>query len=276
MRMAVTAVGVVLVTGSFTAAQPAAGAGKTFDVVSIHENHSGTTQSRIDRLPTGVTIVNQTLRVVVQLAYGISQPSRLIGLPDWAQSARFDIDARGAVDGLEDFRAMMQAMLADRFMIAAHTEQRTVPAFNLALARRDGRLGPSMTRSTESCPIAIVGNGRGRAASPDGPPPSPECAFRTGPGEIELSGASIATLVSFLSLTQQRPVVDQTGLTGTFDLHLTFAPEPIAGAPPPTTDVESRASILTAVQEQLGLRLEPTKQPEDVLVIDRVSRPTEN
>jgi uncharacterized protein (TIGR03435 family) len=250
-------------------------AGKIFDVVSVHANHSGANQSRIDRAATGVTIVNQTLRVMVQLAYGISQPARLVGLPEWAQTEKFDVTARGPVGGLDDFRAMMQAMLADRFALGAHQEQRPVPAFNLVLARRDGRLGPSLTPSTKTCSLGVVGNGRGRGAGPAAEPPNPECTFRTGPGEIEIPGAPIGSLVSFLSLTQQKPVVDRTGLTGTFDIHLVFAGDPLPGAPPQPA-FEGRATLVTALQEQLGLKLEATTQPEDVLIIDRVSRPTED
>src|SRR5262245_42330952 len=86
-------------------------AGQTFDVASVHTNKSGTTQTRFDRTPTGVTIVNLPLRAIIQFAYGVSQPSRLIGVPEWTNTERFDIAARGTVTGLDDFRAMMQALL---------------------------------------------------------------------------------------------------------------------------------------------------------------------
>ena len=265
---------VALTAGSSISGAPRQ-VGKTFDVVSLRVNTSGGAQSNVNRTPSGVTITNHPLRVIVQLAYGISQPARLIGLPDWAERDRFDLAARGSVGSLDDFRAMMQAMLTERFGFAAHTEQRNVPSYNLVLARRDGKLGPSLMPSTKICPNGLLG-GRGRAAgaAPDAQR-TVDCSFHSAPGEIELPGAPISSLVSFFSLTQGRPVVDRTGLAGRYDMHLVFAPEPIPGAPP-QPGFEGRATITTAIQEQLGLKLEAATQPEDVLVIDRVSKPSEN
>jgi uncharacterized protein (TIGR03435 family) len=253
-------------------------AGKTFDVASVRANHSGATQTRFDRTSTGVTIVNLQLRAIIQFAYGVSQPSRLAGVPDWASIERFDIIARGTIDGLDDFRAMMQALLIDRFKLATHTEQRSVPIYNLVLARSDRRLGPSLKASTVNCPPPGRG-GRGSQA-PDASAPgtstNEECGVRPGgPGELNLRGRPLEFFASLLSVTQQRPVIDSTGLTGSYDIHLLFAPDPMPGrAVDPATD--GRPSLLTALQEQLGLKLEPAKQQQDVLVIDRVSRPDEN
>ena len=87
----------------------------------------------------------------------------------------------------------------------------------------------------------------------------------------------MSLFASILSLTQRRPVIDQTGLPGSYDIHLLFAPDPVPGregAPP--SAIEGRPSIFTAIQEQLGLKLEAANQPQEVLVIDRVSRPDEN
>jgi len=284
-RTVVTVVGVVLAVvaaAAGTAQEPSSQAGlKTFDAVSVRKNTSGTTRSEMDRNASGVTIVNQTLRPIVQLAYGISQPVRIVGLPDWANTERFDVTARGSVGGLEDFRAMMQAMLADRFKLAAHPERRDLPSYTLVMARSDGRLGPSLKPS--SCQPVGLGaiSGRGAAPGPAAAPPrtagsTPECGLRgSGPGEINLGGINMATFAAFLSITQARPVADQTALTEVYDIHLQFAPDPFPGrAPDPAT--EGRPSLLTALQEQLGLKLEPGTQPQDVLVIDRVSRPDDN
>jgi uncharacterized protein (TIGR03435 family) len=258
-------------------AGPASGP-TTFDVVSVRPNRSGTNQGRIDRTPTGVTIINHQLRVIVQLAYGISQPSRLVGLPSWNATERFDVVARGAINGIDDFRAMMQAMLADRFKLSAHVEQRSIPIYSLVLARRDRRLGPSLKASTLDCgAVALGGRGGRGAANPDAPaaPPAADCGLRSGPGEIDVRGVSIDQLTAFLSIAQGRPVVDNTGLTGNYDFHLMFAPDPFPGrAPDPSTD--GRPTLVTALQEQLGLKLEGGKQLQDVLVIDSVSRPDEN
>jgi len=279
MGVALVAIASAVIAG--TAQEPASQTGtKTFDVVSVRKNTSGTTRSNIDRNAAGVTIVNQTLRPIVQLAYGISQPVRIVGLPDWANTERFDVTARGSVGGLEDFRVMMQAMLVDRFKLAAHLEERSLPSYTLMMARADGRLGPSLQPSRCS-PVGLGAiTGRGAGAAPASGPrtdsPAPDCGLLgSGPGEIHLGGINMATLAGFLSITQGRPVLDQTNLPAVYDMHLLFAPDPLPGQPPnPVT--EGRASLLTAIQEQLGLKLEPATQPQEVLVIDRVSRPDEN
>jgi uncharacterized protein (TIGR03435 family) len=257
-----------------TSAAPAARI-KTFEVASVRANRSGTTQVRNERTPEGVTIINMPLRAISQLAYGVSQPSRLADVPVWTNVERFDIVARGANSGIDDFRAMMQALLADRFGLAVHTEQRSVRILNLVLARRDGRLGPSLKRSDVECPNTLGGRGRGAAAPTTSAVPSACGQSATGPGEIKLIGVSIEALVAFLSLSQQQPVVDRTGLAGTYDFHLLFLPTPFPGRDP-QPGTEGRVEIFTAIQEQLGLKLEGASQPQDVLVIDRVSRPDDN
>jgi uncharacterized protein (TIGR03435 family) len=252
-----------------TAQEPAAG--KTFDVASVRENRSGTTQSRTNRTATSVTIVNQTLRPIIQLAFGIPHAGRIFGAPKWATVDRFDIDARGAIGGLDDFRAMMQGLLAERFKLAAHIEQRDMPIYHLVQARPNGALGPSLTRSTTECPA-----GRGTAPPAAAAPGDARCGLRaSGAGEITLVGVNIDVLAAFLSISQQRQVVDRTGLTGRYDIHLAFAPDPLPGrAADP--QLEGRPVLVTALQEQLGLKLKAATELQDVLVIDSVSRPDAN
>ena len=235
-----------------------------FDVASVHPNTSQTMQTNISFTAGGVTFTNLQLRAIIQFAYGISQPSRLAGVPDWANIERFDIVAKGPVNSLEDRRRMLQALLADRFKLVAHTEQRSIPIYELVLARADGRLGPSLTPSSIDCPAQGRGNAR--------------CGVRsTGPGNIKLTGIPMSQLAAVLSVTQGRPVVDRTGLTEPYDVELVFAPEPIPGRGGETPTVpEDRTSLITAIQEQLGLKLQAGNRPEDVLVIDRVSHPDEN
>jgi uncharacterized protein (TIGR03435 family) len=237
---------------------------QTFEVASVRQNTSGATQTNISFTKGGVTITNLQLRAIIQFAYGISQPSRLAGIPDWANAERFDIVARGAIANIEERRAMLQALLADRFKLRAHTEQRNVPIFTLVLARGDGRLGPSLKPSTTDC--AAEGRG-GRGCAPRS----------AGPGDIKLTGIPMSQLAAVLSLTQGRTVIDRTGLTGAYDVELVFAPEGLlAGRGDAPQVPEGRASLVTAIQEQLGLKLEPGNQPQDVLVVDSVSHPTEN
>jgi uncharacterized protein (TIGR03435 family) len=239
--------------------QSTAAQAKAFEVASVHPNTSGTAQTNINFTPGGVTFTNLQLRAIIQFAYGISQPSRLAGVPDWANNERFDVVARGVVASLQDRRVMLQALLADRFKLAAHAEQRSLPIYTLTLARSDGKLGPWLKPSAADC-----------AAQ--------RCGVRPGgPGEVNLTGVQISAFAAMLSITQGRTVVDGTALTGTYDIQLTFAPDTPAGRAADASVVpEGRPSIFTALQEQLGLKLQAGNRLEAVLVIDRVSHPDEN
>jgi uncharacterized protein (TIGR03435 family) len=116
-------------------------------------NRSGTTQTNINFPPGGVTFTNLQLRAIIQFAYGISQPSRLAGVPDWANNERFDIVARGDVTSLEDRRVKLQALLADRFKLAAHTEQRSIPIYTLVLARSAASSGRRSSHQQSTAPL---------------------------------------------------------------------------------------------------------------------------
>jgi uncharacterized protein (TIGR03435 family) len=269
---------IVATSGTLAAAQdPPAGAGKTFEVASVRPNHSGTTQTNISFAQGGVTFTNLQLRAIIQFAYGINQPSRLAGVPDWANAERFDIVARGTIGSIDDRRAMLQALLADRFKLAAHTEQRSIPIYTLVLAHADGRLGPSLKPSSVDCPAQGRGAG-GTAPAAAEAQTAVRCGVRpVGPGEINVIGMPVSALASVLSIMQGRTVVDRTGLKGPYDSQLVFAPDPLPGRGGDLPAVpDGRASIFTAIQEQLGLKLQPGNQPEDVLVVDRISRPDDN
>jgi uncharacterized protein (TIGR03435 family) len=261
VKTQVVAAGLVVITAltAFGAQEQPPSPAKTFEVASVHPNTSGTVQTNISFTPGGVTFTNLQLRAIIQFAYGISQPSRLAGVPDWANSERFDIVARGDVTSLQDRRAMLQALLADRFKLADHTEQRSLPIYTLLLARSDGKLGPSLKSSTADC-----------AAQ--------RCGVRPGsPGEVNLIGVQLGAFAAMLSITQGRPVVDGTALTGTYDIQLSIAADtPVGrGADAPAVS-DGRPSIFTALQEQLGLKLQAGNRLEEVLVIDRVLHPDEN
>jgi uncharacterized protein (TIGR03435 family) len=183
---------------------------------------------------------------------------------------------------------MMKALLADRFKLAVHVEQREQPVYDLVLARSDGRLGPGIKPSEADC-IARAAAQRAvaeaaRAAGTLPPPPPrpdftagvPPCTmFMTGP---RMEGdATMEALARLLRGATGRMVVDKTGLTGSYRLVMEYdrlaairGPDaaPTAGSPPP--------SVFTAVQDQLGLKLEPSKALLDTLIIDRLERPTEN
>lgn len=244
---------------------------QVFDVVSIKRNPSGTTQQSVNVQPTGVTFINFQLRAILQLAYGIPQPARLIGIPDWVNE-RYDVIARTASPvspaTIIAMRPMLQAMFADRFRLSAQLEKRELPAYALVLARSDGRLGPQLRRSTVVCAA------RGPSPS-DAQRPADQalvqCGPRAGgPGRFIFVGSPLSLFAGVLSLPMGRTVVDRTGLEGLYDLDVTFAPEGPVAAP------SDAPSLFTALQEQLGLKLDPEKELVEVLLVDRIERPTEN
>jgi uncharacterized protein (TIGR03435 family) len=174
---------------------------------------------------------------------------------------------------------MMQALLAERFKLVVHRETREVSIDALVMARADRRLGPNLTPAAFDCDALRAAFARGERPTP--PPPNgdrPVCGARTVPGRFLVGGYPIADFARNLSgFVGGRPIVDRTGLTGLYDLELTWTPDtPPAGrdgAPPPGFDPNG-PSLFTAVQEQLGLRLEATTGPVEVLVIDSANRPT--
>ena len=124
-----------------------------FEVASVKPNKSGTTQANIGMPPNGVNFVNLPLRGIIQLAFGINQPSKLVGVPDWAVTERYDITARAAGPITQDERRLMlQALLADRFKLVARLEKREVSILALMLARNDGKLGKNLVESTGCVP----------------------------------------------------------------------------------------------------------------------------
>jgi uncharacterized protein (TIGR03435 family) len=228
--------------------------------------------------PNGVNFVNLPLRGIIQLAYGINQPSKLVGVPDWAVAERYDISARAAGPiNQEERRLMLQALLADRLQLVARLEKREVSVLALMLARNDGKLGKNLVES-KGC--IAPGNAAAKEPAPAGAE-TPTCGPRTsGFGRVILVGTPIPQFTALLGVMLSRTVVDKTGLTGRYDIDLTYTPEqPIpAGVniPGPAAD-PSGPSIYTAVREQLGLKLESLKDQEEVLVIDHVERqPSEN
>jgi uncharacterized protein (TIGR03435 family) len=177
-----------------------------------------------------------------------------------------------------------------------HHETRELPLYVLALARNDGRLGPQIKPSAVDC-AAMRGaraggpgpgpEGRGGNTAvgfgPSGPGDRPACGTRMMPGNVSAGSITIPTLASILSTSTNRTIVDKTGLTGSYDLDLRWTPDQMpqgfGGAPPPGAPGlppidPNGPSIFTAVQEQLGLKLESQKGPVDVLVIDKVEPPT--
>jgi uncharacterized protein (TIGR03435 family) len=164
-------------------------------------------------------------------------------------------------------------------------ETKELPIYALTLARSDGKLGPDMAVSTTDCQTMV------QAAMKGGAPPPPPlqndrivCGLRIGPGRLDMGGFGVSELANALGVLLQRTVVNRTGLTGNYDAKMTFAPEQLPGAPPmpppgapggPLIDPNA-PSIFTALQEQLGLKLDSTRGPVQVLVVDRAEMPVED
>jgi uncharacterized protein (TIGR03435 family) len=231
-----------------------------------------------------------TLQWLIACAYGIPQASarlRMSGGPKWLNDDLFDIEAKAATDwprGLgmtPEMLSMLRTLLADRFMLRVHSEAREVPVYALVLARRDGRLGPWLHPTAGDCAAWIAGGRRGAAP----PPVSTDlpCGRQMVNGlGIRAAAMTLSQLANLLSPRVERPVQDRTGLTGTFYVDLQWRPEQGAPGPPDTPPNPAVAglpdslptSVFTALQEQLGLKLESTKGSSDVLIIDHVEQPT--
>ena len=162
---------------------------------------------------------------------------------------------------------MLRSLLEDRFRLSAHRETRDLPIYALVLARADGRLGPQLRQTTSDYCARLLA-AAGKAGDTPVPPGGPVCGMRPGGtgNEITAGAMPMNEFARFLNVNVGRTVVDRTGLTGVWDFDLKWS---APNAPTPDPD---RPSIFTALQEQLGLRLDAATGPVEVLVIDRVER----
>jgi uncharacterized protein (TIGR03435 family) len=235
-----------------------------------------------------------TLRELVLRAYELFD-SQLDGGPDWQTSRRFDIQAKAkdAVAGMTAMLPMLKTLLADRFKLKVHTERREMPIYALVVARSDGQLGPNITRSTADCskaeqelaetsaktgPGAVLGLLQKGLGLPCAIMPVP--ARVSGSMTMRANGASMAELARFLTPATGRMVQDRTGLSGLYDWETTYdrgvrpqvtqQPGNLALPTPPQSD---SPSLMIALQEQLGLKLESTRGPVEILVIDSATLP---
>lgn len=256
----------------------AAQAPVAFEAASIKVNKTGEAGGGFGGRPDRIVVTNYTLRDIIRNAYGL-QRYQIVGGPEWLAQDRFDINAK-APEGAPQAQllTMMQTLLADRFRLRVHRDTRDVPMFALVVAR-EGRLGPKMQSAVFDCAAAAAARARGE--TPVIPPPvgeRPVCGARANPGRMLVGGYAIPDFARNLGGFTGRPVIDRTGLTGTYDFELTWTPDepPPPGAPLPPYYDPNGPSLLTAVQEQLGLRLDPTTGPVEVLVIDGAERPMED
>ena len=236
-----------------------------FDVVSIKQ-HTGEMNGVTFAAREGgrLNVVNNPIFNLIDNAYGVSK-YQLIGAPDWVESERYDIEARGpATAGKKEMMLMVQTLLADRFAMRAHFETRETPAYILTVAKGGAKL--RLTGSEDCVPF-------------DGTKPNPEAVPNVcGNDHLSRNNVWEATHISMpgvtgaLSVVMHRPVIDQTGIKGTFDVRLQWSDDLTlqdnpADAPP---------SIYVALRESLGLELKSGRGPAEVFVIDHIERPTRN
>ena len=264
----------------------------TFEVASVKPNKTGDPRVMLGMQPGGrMTATNVPLRLLIRNAYQL-QDSQLVGGPSWVANDRFDIVAKAEGNlppqmpgSLGPMQYMMRNLLKERFKLVMHKETRELPVFSLVLARNDGRLGPQLKKSDVDC--AALAAARGRAGAPPPMPPAPgerlQCGMRIGGGQLSGGGFPVAELARTLSQLTGRMVIDRTGLTGPYDIDLSWTPDPNQfggplGPPPPgftPPPIDPNGpSIFTALQEQLGLKLDSDKGPMEVMVIDSVEPPT--
>lgn len=206
-----------------------------------------------------LTTTNTTLQNLIIFAYGI-HPRQLTGGPGWLETEKFDITAKPDQPGIPNatqVTTMLQKLLEERFQLVFSREKKELSVYTITV----GKGGPKLAKNESGGMLPGFG-GRG-------------------PGSIGVRNSTMEEFAGFLQARiVDRPVVDQTGLSGKFDFTLTWRLDPSAApgadAPPLPPEFESRSDIFTAFQEQLGLKLEATKAPVGVFVIERVQKPSEN
>jgi uncharacterized protein (TIGR03435 family) len=225
----------------------------TYDAVTIKPDDSGNMFWK--NSPDGFSMGSTPAANLIRAAFWLLADDQIVGLPAWAKSeplaieAKMDADTAPALNKLppmehwKQTQLMMQALLVDRFALKFHRAARELPTYELAIAKG----GSKMKKSTTD----VGGSG----------------SFSD--GKFEVRRISMQNLAASLSRTVGRVVVDKTGLEGGYDFTLEFAPEGADAS-------DTRPSIFTAVEEQLGLKLISSKGPVDVIVIDHIERPTAN
>jgi uncharacterized protein (TIGR03435 family) len=295
----------VALVGGVAAQQSPPAAEPKFEVASVklsNPNAPGPLGQVPLILPQGpgrISATNVPLRLLIRMSYQL-QDFQIVGGPSWQTSQKFDIVAKaedGSASTTQQLMPMLKALLADRFKLKTHMETRELPTSTLVIARSDGKLGPNLTPSTVDCSNAqaeqqkraeaILKGGPAALANAlpkPGDPATCRIVPSGGPEGFGLrgSGQPLSILVALLTQATGKSVQDKTGLTGLYDFDLKFDPEVLvrmasqlgvnmpAGAALPPSD---SPSLLTALREQLGLKLDSDKGPVEVLVIDSAEMP---
>jgi uncharacterized protein (TIGR03435 family) len=257
-----------------------------FEVVSVKLNKSGSTSVSGGFLVDGYSAENVPLLMLIRTAYWLfdAPDEQFERLPKWANNERFDVVAKVNSNDIAEFHKitreqrgmMLQSVLANRFMLKTHFESKELPVYTLLVAKSGSKLEVAKQGETPS------NTSKGSAD----PKHNPGSLSRTGPGQLQGQAADMWALTAVLTQILGRPVLDKTGLRGQYNFELNWQPEDFsadrlsgtAGTPEETSpqSQSSFPSIFPAMQEQLGLKLRPTKGPVNVLIIDRVEEPSAN
>ena len=259
----------------------------SFEVVSVKPSAAANDSTSVHTTPYRIQCENVLVRQLLMMGFAIRSESQIESLPDWAKSERFNIDAtvdeetaaatkgRSREERQKWQQEMMQSLLEDRFHMKFHWAKKELPVYSLTVAKSGSKLKATVLPPP---PPGTDPNAKSR---------DPGTSFSTSNGHMVVTNGSMETFANQLSHMMEmdgRVVLDRTNLPGRFDWTLDWSPErqqnSFRGAdgnptPAPTADT-SKPNLLTALQEQLGLKVEQDKAPVDLLVIDDLERPTEN
>jgi uncharacterized protein (TIGR03435 family) len=259
-------VAIGLVNAPQSRAQSQAGAATlpAFEVASVKQNKSAQRGYSLPPAKNGkFTARNISLKLLMTEAYHVPE-FQISGGPDWLDSYRYDVDAKAQGNAPTDqTRMMLQRLLAERFKLSAHSEYKDLPLYKLTVAKNGSKLQPAKVAGCDS------------VASP-----SPLCGgFRVYMrSQITGETVSVGQFVDILTLVLGRPVVDKTGLNGYFDLKLQWTPENQVMEPGQEAheDATPGPTVFSAIQEQLGLKLDASRGPVKIVVIDHAEKASEN
>jgi uncharacterized protein (TIGR03435 family) len=230
---------------------------QAFEVASIKPSDPNARGSSSNTDRRFVTIRNWTVKRLAQRAFGV-EDYQVTGGPNWLDSYHFDINAKvdeaepelKGKEGQERLMAMFATLLGERFQFQFHRESKTLPVYNLVTAKNGFKLTAVDAKGSQS--------------------------MSSSNGKLTSKGVSMPALAVFLSRTMERPVLDATGIPGDFDFQLEWSQQQNPAAKSPEANEPAGPSIFTALQEQLGLKLESSKGPVEIIVVDHAEKPTEN
>ena len=282
-RTAVFVAVVLIAQGAAPLAQDAPSTPLRFDVVSVKPNKAGSCPPcNLGLAPEGVRVNNLPLATILAMSHRL-QADQIVDLPSWARTESYDIIGKapsGVPLTIDNVMAMMRDTLGERFQLKTRLEMRERPVYAL-VQLKPGAVGPKLAPAKGDCPSLNGPPGRG-TPPPSAAPPTPamlRCGGTTRPGSVSVHGMPLNAFTRLVGPIVGRIVINRTGLEGDWDLDLEFAPEgpnPAAGVQPvaPPGAPSDLPSVFTAIQEQLGLKLESTRAPVEVVVVERLERPT--